>query len=58
MIYIPQAVEDFFNPPQDEYIKFQSHVVETGSKIPGEKLTVPCHAIASYVLNFLKALCT
>ncbi|XP_055498874.1 drebrin-like isoform X3 [Leucoraja erinacea] len=34
-----EAVEDFFNPPQDEYIKFQSHVVETGSKIPEIDIT-------------------
>ncbi|XP_072923863.1 drebrin-like isoform X1 [Hemitrygon akajei] len=34
-----EAVEDFFNPPQDEYIKFQSHVEETGSKIPEIDIT-------------------
>ncbi|XP_069755381.1 drebrin isoform X2 [Narcine bancroftii] len=29
-----EAVEDFFNRPQDECIKFQSHVEEPSSKIP------------------------
>ncbi|XP_078267767.1 drebrin-like isoform X2 [Rhinoraja longicauda] len=34
-----EAVEDFFSPPQDDYIKFQSHVEETGSKIPEIDIT-------------------